>query len=163
MPVKPENQFISGVHKYLPQCVYHVKMNNPYVGGIPDVWYSGQAGDLWIEYKYIPRVPQRGSVTAALSVLQEHWLQERHQEGRSVGVIVGCPTGGVYYSALQWQTPVPALEFVNRIQSRADLAARISALVLGETYGDQIRSRAVPPAGNKASRNRPSAYLQRTV
>lgn len=124
---KPENQFISGVHKYLePGKPYHEKMHNMYRGGTADVWYSGNKADLWIEYKFLPRVPQRGVVKADLSVLQLNWLKGRHAEGRSVYVIVGCPTGGVILRSSEWEQELPANEFVSCIASRKELARWIT-------------------------------------
>ena len=54
----PENNFISSVHKHLPMKLYRMKNNNPYNGGIADVWYSGSKADLWIEYKFV-KLPAR--------------------------------------------------------------------------------------------------------
>lgn len=72
-------------------------MHNMYRGGTPDVWYSGPRGDLWVEYKWIPRVPKRGTVVPELSALQLDWLTKRKAEGRNVMVIVGAPGGGVEF------------------------------------------------------------------
>ncbi len=120
---KPETTFYTAVNKHLPREVYRVKMNNPYVGGIPDFWYS-HAKDMWIEYKFIPRVPQRGAVvpTKLLSALQADWLRERHEEGRSVGVVIGCPTGGVVLPELTWESDLPAVEFTRQILPRKQVA-----------------------------------------
>jgi hypothetical protein len=41
-----------------------MKNNNPYNSGIPDVWYSADLSDMWVEYKFLPSVPQRGIVDA---------------------------------------------------------------------------------------------------
>lgn len=126
MAVKPENQFITGVHKYLASDEpYREKMNNPYRGGTPDWWYSGDKADLWVEYKFLPRMPQRGSVTPALSELQKLWLRKRYAEGRSVAVVVGCPSGGVIMFDLEWETPMPVAEFTTRIAARKDIAGWI--------------------------------------
>lgn len=129
MSTKAETTFYAGVNKHLPRHIYRVKMNNPYVGGIPDCWYSGNSGDLWIEYKWIPRVPQRGVVSPLklLSPLQAKWLTERHAEGRSVGVIVGCPTGGVILHGITWQQELPAKQFNALVVSRLDLAQWIES------------------------------------
>lgn len=54
--------------------------------GIPDCWYSGPRGDLWVEYKFQPAVHL---VTPALSELQKAWLNDRYDEGRNVAVVVG--------------------------------------------------------------------------
>ena len=127
MAVKPENQFISGVHSHMEKHKPHrEKMNNPYSSGTADVWYSGNKADLWIEYKFLPRTPQRGVVTAALSELQKLWLRGRHEEGRNVRVIVGCPSGGVIMRSTEWENPMPVEEFNERIASRKELAGWIT-------------------------------------
>lgn len=124
MAIKPENQFITGVHKYLAsvRVLHREKMNNPYRGGTADYWYSAKKNDLWIEYKFLPRVPQKGVVTPALSELQKRWLAGRYEEGRNVGVIVGCPAGGVVLRDLEWEQPISVTEFLKRIQTREELA-----------------------------------------
>src|SRR5690606_30995025 len=98
MASKPETTFYNSVHKHLPPKpeLHREKMNNPYSSGTPDFWFSGPRGDLWIEYKWLPRTPQRGAVSPPklLSPLQAKWLEARHGEGRAVGVIIGCPAGG---------------------------------------------------------------------
>ena len=122
MASKPETTFVVGVHKHLPRTLHREKMNNPYRGGTADQWYSGSTGDLWIEYKFLPRTPQRGVVRPDVSLLQKKWLRGRYEEGRNVCVIVGCPAGGVILRDLEWEDGLPCTEFGARIQSRADLA-----------------------------------------
>ena len=132
MAVKPESQFISGVHKYLASArvLHREKMNNPYRSGTADVWYSAKKNDLWIEYKFLPRVPQRGVVTPALSEIQKLWLAGRYEEGRNVGVIVGCPAGGVILRDLEWENPILPSVFNQMIRTREELAAWITQQVL---------------------------------
>ena len=130
MAVKPENQFVSGVHKYLPsvRVLHREKMNNPYRGGTADWWYSGSLSDFWIEYKFLPRVPQRGIIDAkriGLTVLQVDWLRGRYEEGRKVGVIVGCPAGGVIMLDLEWEKGIDVAQFNARIIERSALASWI--------------------------------------
>lgn len=97
MAVKPESTFIAGVHKHLPAAVYRMKTNNPYVAGIPDCYYSGIGGDLWVEYKFVPKIPKNGTVKIALSALQRRWIEGRATEGRNVAVIVGSPEGAMIF------------------------------------------------------------------
>ena len=131
MSVKPETTFIHSVHRHLPDSVYRMKNNNPYVGGIPDCWYSAHGGgDAWIEYKFLQRVPIRGMVTPNLSALQRQWLKERYEEGRQVFVIVGCKEGGVLMRNLDWERDIPPVEFRNRLQDRKSIAALIFKLVM---------------------------------
>lgn len=128
---KPENQFIASVHRHLaPREPHWEKMHNEYRGGTADVWYSGFKSDLWIEYKFLPRIPQRGVIRLCktdiknpiLSILQQNWLHERYEEGRAVYVIVGCPSGGVVLRDLEWMHEIPVAAFVKRMETRKSLA-----------------------------------------
>lgn len=101
---KPENRFIAGVHKHLPRT-YAEKMNNPWRAGTPDVWYSGDRGDLWIEYKFIERIPRSKDILPDLTPRQKRWLNNRFDEGRNVAVVLGTPTGGVIYRDKEWLIP----------------------------------------------------------
>ena len=85
------------MHKHLANDVYRMKNNNPYLGGIPDVWYSGNFQSLWVEYKYVPVAKPTFPVVPALSAQQLHWILERKKEGRNVWVIVGCKSGGIIF------------------------------------------------------------------
>lgn len=145
MASKPENNFIGRVNKHLPlkkvksstkarsmyreSCWLHYeKMNNPFRSGTADGWYSGRKGDLWVEYKYLERTPQRSSVWPAnpneklLSRLQLDWLNERHEENRMVAVVVGCPDGGVVFVNREWEKEMLAPDFVSRLRSEVQLA-----------------------------------------
>ena len=124
MASKPETTFIAAVHRHLPSTVYRMKNNNPFIGGIPDVWYSAKR-DLWVEYKFLPRVPQRGVVSPVklLSPLQVAWLNGRHEEGRAVKVVIGCPAGGIIlHSPTEWQSEISAKEFISKLQDRKTIA-----------------------------------------
>lgn len=141
MARKPENSFIGRVNKHLPikklrtnaparakypqeRWIHYEKMNNPYRSGTADSWYSGNKGDLWIEYKNLVRMPQRADVKPQemLSVLQLDWLKERYDEGRNVAVIVGCPEGGVLLLDRLWECSIAPDEFKSLIRSTAALA-----------------------------------------
>lgn len=144
MSRKPENSFIESVNKFLPikkkrlcvkalqnhpaeKHIHYEKMNNPYSSGTWDGWYSGLGGDLWVEYKFLPRVPQRGSVNPLklLTTLQVDWGNERCAEGRNVAVIIGCPTGGVLLLDRRWEVELTASQFTSLIRSRENLASWI--------------------------------------
>lgn len=134
MSIKPENQFRSTVHGHLDKTrVHQEKMSNPYSSGTADDWYSGSGGDLWVEYKFIPRRPQRGSVKIAglFSTLQLNWLRARHCEGRNVAVIIGCPSGGLILRDLDWEIESVTVDhFTSQLRSRRDLAAWIEEQVM---------------------------------
>ena len=107
-----------------------MKNHNQYNGGIPDVWYSGPAADLWIEYKFVA-LPKRENtlITIELSELQKNWITSRDAEGRSVGVIVGSKDGGVWFPGTTWGAEITMLQFRASIESRKTLADRIARFV----------------------------------
>ena len=107
-------------------------MNNPYRSGTADVWYSGLKADLWVEYKFLPKIPSRASIVPGLSELQKEWLDGRLREGRNVAVIVGCRGGGVIYQHGTWREPLSPDEFCERICTRREVALWIARSVLPE-------------------------------
>lgn len=116
--------------------LYRMKNHNEFNAGIADVWYSGTASDLWVEYKFIA-VPVRDTTVIdlvsgdkpAISHLQQAWLTERHAEGRNVGVIVGCKDGGVWFPGVSWGKTYTAKQFRSDILARKALAKVINDLV----------------------------------
>lgn len=129
----PENTFIASVHKHLAPAVYHMKNHNEYNGGIADVWYDGPMGDLWVEYKLI-EVPKRdrtlidlvGGKDPIISKLQQDWLRDRYENGRSVAVVVGCKDGGVWFENCAWEKTVMAEHFRLWTVPRKEIARLIS-------------------------------------
>ena len=125
MSAKPETTFIASVHKHLPpgrRDPYYFKNNNEYTAGIPDVWYSGQKNDLWVEYKFLDKIPIKKEFKPALSELQNIWLDERYAEGRNVAVIIGCKEGGVILMGGQWNVPMSNATFKIWVRSRKEIA-----------------------------------------
>lgn len=136
MSSKPENTFIASVHRHLPTDLYRMKNHNPYNSGIADCWYSGTAADLWVEYKFLV-LPKRPTTVIdlisgdnpAISHLQQEWLRGRHEEGRQVGVIVGCKDGGVWFPGQTWDTTYTMEQFRSRLLPRKELATLVFDLV----------------------------------
>lgn len=117
--MKPENRYIAAVHKQLPEGVYAEKMHNPYRGGTFDVWYSARPRDMWVEYKWVERLPVRVALVPDLSALQRDWGLGRFNEGRNVKVVVGSPTGGVVFmNPTEWTNGL--LKF--QVLSKSDIA-----------------------------------------
>ena len=125
MAKKPENVFRESVHKFMKHDnPYHMKNNNDFTGGVPDDWYSGNADDLWVEYKFIV-VPKRDStqIIPDLSKLQLEWCNNRKKEGRNIIIIIGCKEGGVIMTrARDWRTGMTAEEFRGDLQTRKEIA-----------------------------------------
>lgn len=105
---KPETRFYTAVHKLLPRSIHREKMHNVYRGGTADVWYSGNLSDLWIEYKWVTKLPKKTFVYPflLLSPLQQQWLKGRHEEGRNVAVILGTPEGAWVFEGVSWLGPL---------------------------------------------------------
>ena len=105
-----------------------MKNHNEFIGGIPDVWYSGNLSDLWVEYKYLPISTPRKVVIPDLSVKQLHWIKCRRTEGRSVWVIVGYKHGGVIYTDIDdMERGIGPDDFLARTLSRKELALEIES------------------------------------
>jgi hypothetical protein len=126
--IKPENRFIGSVHRYLPST-YAEKMNNPWRAGTADVWYSGDRGDLWIEYKFIERIPRSAEILPDLTPRQKRWLNNRFDEGRNVAVVLGTPTGGVIYRNKEWMRPLDHVTLAGLIVPRDEIARWIFSQV----------------------------------
>lgn len=124
MSSKPETRFYTAVHKLLPKELHKEKMANPYRGGTADVWYSGTADDLWVEYKWLTKVPARADIRVyeLLSHLQLQWLRERRKEGRNVVVILGSPDGAWIYEHGMWEASLPLDVFVAGRKTKQQVA-----------------------------------------
>lgn len=129
---KAETNFYNRVHKHISPNLYHMKNNNPYLGGIPDVWYSGKGGDAWVEYKYLDKLPVRGTtkININLSALQTQWLNDRRAEGRSVFVVVGVAGGGVIMRNGEWNEEWTCERFKLQVLSTTAVASAINATLL---------------------------------
>ena len=118
---KPESTFIKGVHKHLTRT-YSEKMNNPWRSGTADVWYSGDKGDLWVEYKFIERIPRSIEIVPNLSPRQRRWLNNRYDDGRNIAVILGTPSGGVIYTDKTWMSPLTSTEMEAQLVPKDEIA-----------------------------------------
>lgn len=89
-----EAQFTRSIMKALPTEIYKWKIMNMMQNGVADAYFSGPAGDCWIEFKYI-KAPKRENtvIKPDLSALQLKWLTERYKEGRTVALVVGSDIG----------------------------------------------------------------------
>lgn len=125
MSRKPENQFVSGVHEYLPPEAGFPrhKTHNPYIAGIWDWYYAGGLRTLWVEYKFI-KVPKRADtlVLPALSALQTKFGDSLKPCATERAVIVGCKEGAVIFMDDAWKESITAAQFRLRIISRRELA-----------------------------------------
>ena len=85
-----EHGFIKSIHRYLHPNVHSWKIHDTYTGGVPDAMYSGPAGILFVEYKYVKNLPKRATtpIKHSLSALQLQWL-ERMKVSAKAALILG--------------------------------------------------------------------------
>lgn len=89
-----ESQYTKNVHKKIPEPYKCWKINDNFQGGVPDAFYmnpTSKSRNLWAEYKFIKSLPIRPStiIVPNLSELQSIWLENAHNAGETVRVIVG--------------------------------------------------------------------------
>lgn len=136
MAAKPETNFSKALRDALPDGIYSMKNNNEYVSGIPDLWFSGRRGDLWVEMKFIQKLPKTVPIRPydLLSKMQEKWLRDRYEEGRNVAVIIGCKRGsrleGIILRDLAWERDIPTQDFGALIVSKSELVSFIKEQVM---------------------------------
>ena len=131
-----EHSYIQSVHRRLPRSLYRWKINDSYQGGVADAYYSGPAGDLWVEYKYIKSLPKRPTSvvdltnTRLLSTLQQHWLADRHKEGRNVAVVVGSDRGSIILEGTDFQKTLTVETFIRNTVDTNGVALYIQGRTL---------------------------------
>jgi hypothetical protein len=132
MSLKPESRFILRVHKILKaRGTYFEKNHNMYRSGQPDVLYSGKKGCLWVEYKYLAKLPARDTtvIKPDLTAQQARWIANRSKEGRNVWVILGCPEGGVFLNHEQRTFGLSLAQYKNQLVPVKSIAEAIYAAV----------------------------------
>ena len=92
-----EHSFVKAVHRKLPPEVYKWKIHDTYTGGVPDAMYAGPAGLLFVEYKYLKKLPKKPTtpIRTGLSELQIIWLERMLLYNVLVVAIIGSPSGAV--------------------------------------------------------------------
>lgn len=95
--------------------------------GTPDRYIDGPGGDLWVEFKYLKRIPKYLDPDQLLSSLQLKWLTRRGAFGNAV-VVIGIETGARSASAVvldqvsEWTTTFDKASVELRLQSINDVS-----------------------------------------
>lgn len=103
------------------QNYYVWKIRDSYTNGIPDMWIQKDAGDLWLEAKYIASLPVRSStlVVPNLSDLQRLWVTEKYNAGISCAVILFVDKECLFLTTPdEWSTGITSGEAKTRIVPR---------------------------------------------
>lgn len=117
-----EHSFIKSVHRYLNPDVHAWKIHDTYTGGVPDAMYSGPAGVLFVEYKYIKTLPKRDStiLKTSLSSLQIQWLNRMSISAHAL-LIIGVNTKAIILSS-DFPQKISKMRFEEDAVSRQEVA-----------------------------------------
>ena len=133
-----EHSYIKAIHRYLPNDLYKWKINDNFHGGVADAYYSGEAGDLWIEYKYVAKPPKKPDtvIKTCLSDQQLNWLKSRQSEGRRVALVIGITAFEGYKNhnsviLTDFNHKVTVKSFISSAVDRKDVAEYITNHCLG--------------------------------
>ena len=139
-----EHSFVKAVHRKLPPEVYKWKIHDTYTGGVPDAMYPGPAGTLFVEYKYIQKLPKRATteVKLGLSSLQIAWLDRMCDYNIVVAVIIGSKVGSLILSNRDWHNVLKPSDFETNLTPQ-DVAVWIDSIVsYRESNEDSRKKRA---------------------
>jgi hypothetical protein len=92
---KPEAIFKDGVHKQLPpkEVVYRQSMFTGFSNGTPDHYYEAKS-HLWIEYKWLEKVPLKGTTPRELlSAQQLEWAKRALKSNQPWACVTGVGRG----------------------------------------------------------------------
>ena len=84
-----EHSYTRAILKALPEQIHAQSMTSASLNnnGTPDRYLDGPGGDLWVEFKFLPRTPKVLRPYELLSANQMLWLQRRARHGNAVVVI----------------------------------------------------------------------------
>lgn len=90
-----EHSFIKSIHSKINTKVFVWKISDKFQGGVPDAYYSGPTGYMYVEYKYQPKLPtkQETKVKINLSKLQRLWLARAKSHNHLAYIALGSPAG----------------------------------------------------------------------
>jgi len=102
-----EHSFVKAIHRLLPKEIYKWKIHDKFTGGVPDAYYEGSKGSLWIEYKYVKTLPKREGteVQLGLSALQQGWLARAVENKINAWVVVGNDNKCLVLQNKRWTYP----------------------------------------------------------
>ena len=142
-----EHSFIKSVHRYLSPDVFKWKIHDTYTGGVPDAMYGGPAGLLFVEYKYVKKLPAKDTtlLRTSLSVQQVNWLDRLSSFKQRSAVVIGCEDTAVILLDGKWTANISKSYYLEHAISRKNVAEWIEAMCLQEVTND--RGQAITNAG----------------
>jgi hypothetical protein len=122
-----EHGFIRYIHSKLPPALRKWKIHDTFAGGVPDAYYLGPSGPLWVEYKYVKTLPKRSTtlVSTCLTENQRLWLDDLHRCKQPCALVIGSGTRAVILQRGAWRSDLTVAEFNKISVDRKDIASWI--------------------------------------
>ena len=130
-----EHSFIKAVHRSLPSEIYRWKIHDTYTGGVPDAFYAGPAGMIFIEYKYIKEAPKRKTtkIKNTLSPLQIAWLTKMESFGHAAAAVIGVGNNAIVLESSDiWSHDIAFEWYQQNLIARKDFTQWLYDKVAGE-------------------------------
>jgi len=128
-----EHGFVKSVHRHLPSDVFVWKIHDTFAGGVPDAFYAGPASILFVEYKYVKKLPSKDTtaIRTSLSVQQALWLDRLATYNQRAAVIIGCEESAIVLEQKEWNNYLLKSDYQKRAVSRKEVADWITGVVCG--------------------------------
>lgn len=142
MVLMNETGFIKSIHNHINKSDVHIwKIHDTFTGGVPDAMYSGKAGVLFVEYKYVKELPKKDAslIRHSLSPQQVIWLNRMQQSVRAALIIgVGKNSGVIIVD--DFSAIISKMSYLEQSITTKGLAQWISnTVVQGRTHENRSR------------------------
>lgn len=122
-----EHSYIRSIHRLLPKNILIWKVNDTFASGVPDAFYAGPRGTLFIEYKYVKKLPVRSAtkIKTCITPIQLLWLNRYQTFGHEAYVVVGCGCQSIIVDDFKSLQALNKKDFLENQQNTAEVAAFI--------------------------------------
>lgn len=119
-----EHGFIRYVHSKLDPKLIRWKIHDTFAGGVPDAFYLGEKGPLWVEYKYVKALPKRETtpISTCLTVGQQLWLDDLYRCKQPCALIIGHEQRAVIRVNGLWNVDIHRGDILSSTISRIGVA-----------------------------------------
>ena len=126
-----EHSFIKSIHSKITSEVFVWKIADKYQGGVPDTYYSGPSGYMFVEYKYKPKLPSKykTKVKIELTKLQRIWLTRAQSHNHLAYIVLGTPAG-VYVTDDITEKDITHERLLEEVVPKQDFITRIENVCL---------------------------------
>jgi len=126
-----EHSFIRSIHSKISSEVFVWKIADKYQGGVPDTYYSGPSGYMFVEYKYRSKLPSKykTKIKIELTELQRIWLTRAQSHKHLAYIALGTPAG-VYVTDDITEKDITHEKLLEEVVPKQDFIKRIENVCL---------------------------------